>query len=162
MGGDQGPVPFAMGTQQDSHDFVAAVDFVTSFTGYENASISVTGLCCRASVLPDAFALKDGLASRANVKAIAIIQPGTWGQFMRRVMKDAMVDEINRQLIEAGTDDMDMDSKSHTASYQRVRYADAQPEPPDGQPALDSSMTGLSRKDTNMNFRIGAWRQYRL
>lgn len=113
---DLGPVPFAMGTQQDSRDFVAAVDFVTSLTGYENASIGVMGMCFGASALPGAFAMEDGLASRSNVKAITIVQPGTWGQLMRGVMGDALVDEINRQLAEAGSHDMDLDSKPHTAS----------------------------------------------
>lgn len=113
---DQGLVLFAMGTQQDSRDFIAAVDFIASLPGYEDASIGVMGMCFGASALTGAFALEDGLANRSNVKAITIVQPGTWGQLMRGVMGDAMVDEINRQLTQAGSDDMDLESKPHTTS----------------------------------------------
>jgi pimeloyl-ACP methyl ester carboxylesterase len=113
---DKGPISFALGTQQDSRDYVAAVDFITGLSGYENASIGVMGMCFGASALPGAFALDDGLSSRDNVKAITIVQPGTWGQLMRGVLGDTMVDEINRQLVAAGSDDMDLDSNPNTAS----------------------------------------------
>lgn len=113
---DLGPVPYALGTQQDSPDFVAAVDFVTGLSGYENASIGVTGMCFGASALPGAFALENGLSCRENVKAITIIQPGTWGMLMRGALGDETVDEINRQLDDKGSDGMDVDSLPHASA----------------------------------------------
>lgn len=104
---EQGDVPYAIGSIDDAPDFVAAVDYISSYPGFKNANIGIHAQCFGVNATTHAFGLKDGLQSRKNLKAISLTQPASWGMLMRPSAGDAFVDEVNKQLEAKGVKDLD-------------------------------------------------------
>lgn len=104
-----GPNPFIIGTIDDAPDFVAAVDYIASRPEYKNSSIGIHAICFGSNATTIAFGIEQGLQGQKNLKAISLAQPASWGMLLRNNpdIMDGFVDEINRQLKEQGSKDVD-------------------------------------------------------
>lgn len=70
---DLGPIPWVSWGPEEAKDVVAAVDFATE--RFPDAEIGLLSICMGASAMTYAYGLEDGLAERANIKAIIAVQP---------------------------------------------------------------------------------------
>lgn len=104
---ERGKVEYAVGSPDDAPDYVGAVDYIASHPEYKNAKIGIHAQCFGVNATTHAFALENGLQSRKNLKAISLTQPASWGMLLRPRLGDAVIDEVNSQLIAKGAKDLD-------------------------------------------------------
>ncbi len=80
---DLGTKPWISWGPEEAKDVVAAVDYISkSRPEFAKARIGLLSICMGAAATTYAYGLKDGLASRANVKALIAVQPLLYSYFV--------------------------------------------------------------------------------
>ncbi|MEM1299749.1 MAG: alpha/beta fold hydrolase [Pseudomonadota bacterium] len=79
---DVGTVPWVSWGPEEAKDVIAAVDYISGHADYANASIGLLSTCMGAASTTYAYGLEDGLATRANVKALVAVQPLLYKYFL--------------------------------------------------------------------------------
>ena len=104
---ENGPVKYAVGSEDDAPDFIAALSFLSSHPIYKSSLVGIHAQCFGVNATVAAFGIDGGLRNFENLKSISLTQPASWGLLMRPQAGDAFVDEVNRILVSDGAKDLD-------------------------------------------------------
>jgi pimeloyl-ACP methyl ester carboxylesterase len=80
---DAGTCPWITWGPEESKDVIAAVDFVSKHTDYQNSNIGLLSICMGTSATTLAYGVVNGLQDYENIKALVSVQPLTYAEFVR-------------------------------------------------------------------------------
>lgn len=80
---DGGTIPWVTWGPEEAKDVIAAVDYISGREDFKDAKIGLLSICMGGSASTYAYGMDDGLKTRANVKAMVVVQPLLYNLFMK-------------------------------------------------------------------------------
>lgn len=77
-----GTNPYITWGVEEAKDAIAAVDFITNHSEYQNCSIGLLSICMGQSATTTTYGREDGLQNYPNIKALISIQPLNFEKFV--------------------------------------------------------------------------------
>ena len=92
---------------EESHDVVAAVDYITAHPTYTNSDIGLLSICMGTSSTAFAYGLEHGLQNYPNIKALISVQPLRYLDYMSAMgIPDFLTKRVNQYNIKRGGADL--------------------------------------------------------